>query len=178
MSASNCHSKLQELANPKIWVLAPYLETTEANIEYYYDFSQSINEYEKVFQQLQLPWEWKEVTTLNFKNIIDEICNSEENCTPLILNLCDGDEINGAPGISVIHYLKEKNLRFTGSDIQFYENTTSKIVMKKIFDQKNIPHAAWKPIHHTEQYIKDISHHTGIPFIVKPAISEIGRAHV
>ena len=29
----------------KIWVLAPHLITDDANIDYYYDFSQSIAEY-------------------------------------------------------------------------------------------------------------------------------------
>lgn len=164
-------SEIKKLKNPKIWVLAPYLETKEENIEYYYDFSQSILEYEKVFSLLKLPWEWKTVTNNNFKSIIDEIDQLKTGNTPVFLNLCDGDEINGAPGISVIHYLKEKKLRFTGADIRFYENTTSKIVMKKIFDEKHIPHASWKAIHHTEQYMKDIAPHTGLPFIVKPAIS-------
>ncbi len=171
MTTNPMLSNLQQLEKPKIWVLAPRLETNEENIEYYYDFSQSIDEYHKVFAQLQLPWEWKDVTTINFKKNIDAICEEGVDFTPIILNLCDGDEINGAPGISVIHYLIEKKLRFTGSDIRFYENTTSKIIMKKIFDQKNISHAAWKPIHHPEQYIKDISSSLEIPFIVKPAIS-------
>jgi D-alanine-D-alanine ligase len=164
-------SPIKQLYKPKIWVLAPYLETNEENIDYYYDFSHSKKEYEKVFNNLQLPWEWKEVTNLNFKSTIDEISQSQTKQTPIVLNLCDGDEINGAPGISVIHYLKEKKLRFTGSDIRFYENTTSKIVMKKIFDQKAIAHASWKAIHHPEQPLKDFPAHTGLPFIVKPAIS-------
>ncbi|MFN5333851.1 MAG: hypothetical protein ACK5BV_01530 [Bacteroidota bacterium] len=170
MEGSNS-SQLKKLHNPKIWVLAPYIETNEENIDYYYDFSHSIKEYEKVFNIISLPWEWKNVTPLNFKVTIDQISQSQTNHTPIVLNLCDGDEINGAPGVSVIHYLKEKQLRFTGSDIGFYENTTSKIVMKKIFDSKHIPHANWKAIHHPEQYMKDISTHTGLPFIVKPAIS-------
>jgi D-alanine-D-alanine ligase len=171
MMEGDYSSQIKKLHNPKIWVLAPYLVTHEENIDYYYDYSHSKKEYEKVFYNLKLPWEWKEVTNLNFKSIIDEIYQSQINHTPIVLNLCDGDEINGAPGISVIHYLKEKKIRFTGSDIQFYENTTSKIIMKKIFDEKDITHAKWKAIHHPEQYLKDISAHTGLPFIVKPAIS-------
>ena len=163
--------QFKKIENPKIWVLAPYLITHEENIDYYYDYSHSKKEYEKVFFDLEIPWEWKEVTNINFKVIIDEISQCQSGHTPIILNLCDGDEINGAPGISVIHYLKEKKIRFTGSDIRFYENTTSKILMKKIFDEQHIAHANWKAIHHPEQYMKDIPSHTGLPFIVKPAIS-------
>jgi D-alanine-D-alanine ligase len=155
----------------KAWVLAPHLATKDENIDYYYDFSQSVEEYKKVFAQLQLQWEWKDVTLQNYRQVIDQIIIESTDTTPVVMNLCDGDEINGAPGVSVIHYLKQKKIMFTGAEVHFYENTTSKITMKKIFDDKDIPHASWKAIHHPDQYIKDISRSTGIPFIVKPAVS-------
>ena len=156
---------------PKIWVLAPYLETKDENIDYYYDFSHSIEEYKHVFDLLNLQWEWQYVTIKNYPAIIDAIIKGATEHSPIFLNLCDGDEINGAPGVSVIEYLKTKKVRFTGSDVRFYENTTSKIVMKKIFDQKNIPTAPWRAIHHPDQYMKDIAEAVGLPFIVKPAVS-------
>jgi hypothetical protein len=34
----------------------------DANIDYYYDFSQSIEEYTKTFAELDLPWHWQPVT--------------------------------------------------------------------------------------------------------------------
>jgi hypothetical protein len=34
----------------------------------------------------------------------------------VVFNLCDGDEINGSPGIPVIRYLNEKGLTYTGAD--------------------------------------------------------------
>lgn len=156
---------------PKIWVLAPHLETQDENLDYYYDFTQSMQEYEKVFDQLQINWEWKNITIKNFRAQIDLIVEESEDVTPVVLNLCDGDEINGAPGISVIHYLREKKIRFTGADLSFYENTTSKITMKKKFDEYLISTAPWKAIHYPDQYFKGISSLVGTPFIVKPAIS-------
>jgi D-alanine-D-alanine ligase len=53
------------------------------------------------------------------------------------LNLCDGDEVNGTPGISVVKLLEEKGLVYTGSDEFFYHITTSKIPMKQAFDKSN-----------------------------------------
>jgi hypothetical protein len=48
----------QHLLNPsalpvKVWVLAPHIESQDDNIDYYYDFSQSIAEYTKVFNELK-----------------------------------------------------------------------------------------------------------------------------
>ncbi len=154
-----------------IWVLAPYLLTNDANLDYYYDFTQSIDEYTKVFEELQLNWKWQPVTQNNFKEIIDDIATTTSFQTPLVLNLCDGDEVNGTPGVSVIHYLKEKKLLFTGADVAFYDNTTSKIIMKELFDKAGIPHSPWVPIHHAKQKLSNICNRVGIPLIVKPAVS-------
>jgi D-alanine-D-alanine ligase len=33
---------------------------------------------------------------------------------PLVLNLCDGDEVNGTPGISVVQLLEKNELVYTG----------------------------------------------------------------
>ena len=54
----------------KVWILFPYLETDDPNLQYYYDFSQSHEEYSKVFNELGADWEWQPVTINNFKEII------------------------------------------------------------------------------------------------------------
>ena len=92
----------------KVWVLAPHLETADANIDYYYDFTQSIEEYTKAFAELKIEWQWQPLTMNNFREIIDTIIHTSTLLQPIIFNLCDGDEMNGTPGISVIHYLEEK----------------------------------------------------------------------
>jgi D-alanine-D-alanine ligase len=154
-----------------VWVLAPHVRTFDANLDYYYDFSQSIEEYTKVFHQLNLNWKWQPVTIDNYKEIINDIAATVSYQTPLVLNLCDGDEVNGTPGVSVIHYLREKQLIYTGADPAFYDNTTSKIIMKELFDKAGIAHAAWAPIHHAKQSLNGICEITGKPLIVKPAVS-------
>ena len=159
--------------NMKVYVLAPYLETTDDNINYYYDFSQSIAEYTKTFQELNIEWKWQPVTMHDYTQIIDAIANQKttSNKTPVVLNLCDGDEVNGTPGISVVKKLHEKNLIYTGSDEHFYWITTSKVPMKKAFDDANVSNAKWFSIATKDHHTKNMFDVLGSPIILKPAVS-------
>ncbi len=47
-----------------IWVLAPHLESEDPNLKYYYDFTQSIAEYTRVFKELNAEWKWQPVTVV------------------------------------------------------------------------------------------------------------------
>lgn len=157
----------------KVWVLAPYLLTADANIDYYYDFSQSIAEYTKTFEELKLVWQWQPISLHDYPAVIDKILTEKASKAyfPIVLNLCDGDEINGTPGISVVNLLEEKGLVYTGADEYFYRITTSKIPMKKAFDHANVPNAQWEAILSTNQNLKGLLKKLGTPIIVKPAVS-------
>jgi D-alanine-D-alanine ligase len=155
----------------KVWVLAPHLETADANIDYYYDFTQSIEEYTKTFAELNIVWQWQPVTINNYQEIIDTIIHTTPPLQPIIFNLCDGDEMNGTPGISVIHYLEEKKMVYTGADAFFYHITTSKVPMKRAFDEHQVTTAKWKAITNAEENIENIFTTLGNPIIVKPAVS-------
>lgn len=154
-----------------VWVLAPHLESEDSNIQYYYDFSQSIKEYTRVFEELDTEWKWQPVTMDNFRSVIKSIADATTGKTPLILNLCDGDEVNGTPGVSVIHELEKYGLIYTGSDAHFYNITTSKIPMKKAFDKAGVPTAAWRVITEKKGSVKGLCKRIGTPLIIKPAVS-------
>ena len=154
-----------------IWVLAPHLESDDPNIQHYYDFTQSIKEYTAVFQALKAEWKWQPVTMENFASVIKSIADSKNGKTPLVLNLCDGDEVNGTPGVSVIHELEKHGLIYTGSDAYFYNITTSKIPMKKAFDKAGVPSANWRIISDKKGSTKGIAKRVGTPIIIKPAVS-------
>ncbi|MGH2553605.1 MAG: hypothetical protein ACRDEB_07805 [Chitinophagaceae bacterium] len=154
-----------------IWVLAPFLETEDPTIQHYYDFSQSIQEFTKVFEELKAQWKWQPVTMENYKEIIHHISVSSNGKTPLILNLCDGDEVNGTPGISVIHELEKYRMIYSGADTHFYNTTTSKIPMKRAFDKAGVPTAPWRVITEKKGSIKGIAKRVGTPIIIKPAVS-------
>lgn len=157
----------------KIWVLAPFLDSDDPTIAYYYDFSQSIAEYTRCFEILQFNWQWQPVTMQDYTTIIHGIAQEKRNgrSFPIVLNLCDGDEINGTPGISVIHCLEAAGLVYTGSDAHFYNITTSKIPMKRAFEGNGIPTPAWEAIHHPDQSLNGIFKRLGSPIILKPAVS-------
>jgi D-alanine-D-alanine ligase len=78
----------------KVWVLAPHLKTQDEQLDYYYDFSQSIAEYTCVFEKLKLQWVWQPVTIEYYQDIIHHIQSEALNqqLHPVILNLCDGDD--------------------------------------------------------------------------------------
>ncbi|MBI1343652.1 MAG: ATP-grasp domain-containing protein [Terrimonas sp.] len=159
------------LSSYKVWVLAPYLHTDDPNIQYYYDFSEARKEYSKVFNELSCEWQWQPVSMHDYRDIVEEIHLSANGKSPLVINLCDGDEINGTPGISVIEALKKKRIVFTGSDTHFYDITTSKIPMKEAFDKSGIPTPAWEVLQPDGSNIKGLLERLGAPVIVKPAIS-------
>ena len=103
--------------------------------------------------------------------IIDKIADSANGHIPLVFNLCDGDEVNGAPGLSVIQYLEEKELIYTGSREKYYHLTTSKITMKQAFDDARVSNSLWKAITSPGQDVTGVCDHIGTPVIVKPAVS-------
>jgi D-alanine-D-alanine ligase len=154
-----------------IWVLAPHLESDDPNIQHYYDFSQSIAEFTKVFDELKAEWKWQPVTMDNYKETIRSISVSANGKTPLVFNLCDGDEVNATPGVSVIHELEKYGLIYTGSDAHFYDTTTSKIPMKKAFDKAGVATANWRVITEKKGSTKGICKRVGTPLIIKPAVS-------
>jgi D-alanine-D-alanine ligase len=173
MSPSNPFLSSVPLNQLYVWVLVPHLETNDPNINYYYDFSQSIAEYTKTFNELDVEWKWQPVTIKDYKKVIDRIAkkNEKDDKIHLVFNLCDGDEVNGTPGISVVRLLEEKGLLYTGADEYFYDITTSKIPMKRAFDNADVPTAAWEAIITREQDLDGIINKLGAPLIVKPSVS-------
>jgi D-alanine-D-alanine ligase len=155
----------------KIWVLAPGIETEDENLAYYYDFSQSIAEYTKVFNDLNLEWEWITVYNHTIISTIHRIVESNSDKMPLVINLCDGDDTNEVPGINVIYELEKHGLIYTGAQEYFYKITTSKIPMKHKFDLAQIPNAAWEVIDPDGNNIPRIFDRLGRPLIIKPAVS-------
>ena len=154
-----------------VWVLAPFVETNDENLDYYYDFNQSIEEFTKAFKELRVSWKWQQVTNDNYKWVIDLIIASSSAENIVVINLCDGDEINNAPGVNVIRHLKKSGLCFTGADEYFYRITTSKILMKQVFEAKNVATPPWEIINDYGENAKAVFENLGNPIIVKPAIS-------
>jgi D-alanine-D-alanine ligase len=171
MSLRNGINKNGYSKQPFVWVLAPHLETHDPNIDYYYDFTQSIAEYTKAFNELKIDWKWQPVTLRSYQAIIEQIAGEAIHKKIVVLNLCDGDEINGTPGISVLRLLEEKDLVYTGASEYFYDITTSKIPMKEVFDKHKIATPGWKAIRSKRTKLEGVIEKLGAPLILKPAVS-------
>lgn len=154
-----------------VWVLIPVVETTDADIAWYSDFTQSRAEYERAFAALGFAWRWQPITLANHRDVVQAIARDSVGHEPVVLNLCDGDEVNGSPGLSVIRCLKEHGLRFTGADERFYDVTTSKIVMKEAFDRAGVPTSPWAVIPRDGTGANEVMKRLGVPLILKPAVS-------
>ncbi len=159
------------LQQQKVWVLAPHVVTADSTIDYYHDYSQSIAEYTKTFEALKVDWIWQPVTMQNFTEIIDAIADDETTKQKVAFNLCDGDELNGAPGVSIIHYLEKKKIKYTGASAFFYDITTSKTPMKKAFNNANVATANWEIITNANEIPQHIFEKVGTPILLKPAVS-------
>jgi D-alanine-D-alanine ligase len=120
-----------------------------------------------------MSWQWQPVTIDNYSSIIDTIQSESDSqgLMPMIFNLCDGDEINGTPGVSVVQYLDKLRMVYSGAEEFFYSITTSKISMKEAFDAAEVPTAKWEAIRTNKPILNGIFKHLGTPIILKPAIS-------
>ena len=163
-------SKNKRQPPEKIWVFAPYTQTGDENLDYYCDYTQSIAEYENLFFQLKKDWEWVKIRLDNVDREIEKIRTDSisTGVIPIILNLCDGDGVNGAPGISVIQKLEKSGITYTGADETFYAATTSKIPMKAAFDSAGVPTPKWEIVKEPDAHIFN---RLGSPLILKPAVS-------
>ncbi|KAJ3274960.1 hypothetical protein HDV01_001824 [Terramyces sp. JEL0728] len=107
----------------------------------------------------------------NYRDILDK--NIRDSKNTVVVNLCDGVESDGYPGVGVVNYLEEKNVAFTGADSIFYENTTSKPVLKKLLQRESVPTASFVQIrrNHESTDLDTAISELGFPFIVKPSVS-------
>lgn len=158
-----------DVSQLRVWVLYPHLVTDDPNLQYYYDFSQSLAEYSRVFDELGIEWKWQPVIMQDVDAVVGGLRKASGKRVPLVLNLCDGDEVNGTPGISVIHALEKHRLVYTGADAFFYNITTSKFPMKEAFDKAGVPTAPWSIV--TKETIPGLVERLGTPLILKPAVS-------
>jgi D-alanine-D-alanine ligase len=154
-----------------VWVLVPVMETSDPTLDYYNDYTQSYAEFDRAFRELGVEWRWQPVTSDNYRTVIDGIALESLLHYPVVFNLCDGDEINGMPGISVIRYLEETGLSYTGADEGFYQVTTSKIDMKTAFDRAGVATSPWEVVSPKARSFARVIDRLGAPLIVKPAVS-------
>jgi len=156
---------------PLVWVLIPTVATDDPNLAWYSDYSLAREEYTRAFAALGMAWRWQPVTMADVETVIGGIRRASRGYAPIALNLCDGDEINGSPGLSVIRALRAHGIPFTGADETFYDLTTSKIVMKRLFESAGVPTAPWAIVQRDGRGTARLFEEISRTLILKPAIS-------
>ncbi len=89
----------------------------------------------------------------------------------MVFNLCDGTDKDGYPGVSVIEALERARLPYTGADARFYRVSSSKIEMKRRFEQAGAPTAPWRVIEDTELDLAAAAREIGYPLFIKPEVA-------
>jgi D-alanine-D-alanine ligase len=155
---------------PEVHVLIPSALENGAYTSPLYDTPAFRAQLDSWFKSLNLRWTWESVTVENFEQVVAGIAAKSKRTPCLAFNLCDGDEITGYPGNSVVRALEKKKLPFTGADSVFYEISTYKLVMKECFTEANVPTAAYVRINTGDDVLR-AGETIGYPFILKPDVS-------
>ncbi|KAJ3385169.1 Actin-like protein 6B [Lobulomyces angularis] len=140
-----------------------------------YGKEDSLNSLKKIFKQCNSKnIAVIEITLENYIQIIEELkkkySNGESMC---IINLCDGTEVDGYPGLSIVSMLETSNIPYSGSDPLFYELTTSKPTLKKKLLEKNVSTSEFVEVRKNfeKEDLELAGEKLGFPVIIKPAVS-------
>jgi D-alanine-D-alanine ligase len=150
-----------------VWAFIPYQIKGQELISDY-DDSTTRQNLTKVLEELVIYWKWQPITFKNMHAVVEEVTASINEFLPVVLNYCDGNEIDDYPGISLIKLLETKGIIFTGADSNFFDITSSKILMKRAFLQSGVSTAPYEVISNFED-IEGICQRLNTPLLVKPS---------
>ena len=94
---------------PLVPVFAPYptAESTMAANEYdSYDTPEFREDVRSWFAPLPVDWEWVPVTTATVSRAVEDAARAARERPVVVLNLCDGTDDDGFPGVSVVRALE------------------------------------------------------------------------
>jgi len=160
-----------ETWRPTVSVFIPYfvkdgrLESPE------YDLPAFREELNTWFTTLGYEWRWVAVTLGNLPSVVAGLEDARRDGGCLILNLCDGNELDGSPGVSVVRALETAGVPFTGSSSFFYEITTYKVPMKARLRERGVATAPFVPLRNLPDDIARLEVEVGYPAFVKPEVS-------
>jgi len=128
-----------------------------------YEDSDYREDLDRAFRSVGLSWSWVPVTLSD----IEERVEAARAACARVLNLCDGDDAQGLPGVQVIEALDRAGVPYSGSDRFFYRLTTSRRAMKHRLRAAGVSQPDWK-------YLEGPDEDPGsmiFPVILKPDVS-------
>ncbi|MGE3246457.1 MAG: SET domain-containing protein-lysine N-methyltransferase [Beijerinckiaceae bacterium] len=159
---------------PEVHVLVPYETKDGKAVSPECDTAAFRAEIAGWFAPLGLDWAWTPVTLETIADVAEKLKQRRQEREVAVFNLCDGSEIDGYPGVSVIEALAARGLPFTGASSEFYRKSTSKIVSKRMLAASGVPTAPMAEIANPDAAIDAAIAIVGFPLIVKPDVSAQG----
>lgn len=86
--------------------------------------NESLDEIKQNLAEMDYDVEILPTDLANYNQNLDKVQKLKNS---LVVNLCDGVEIDGYPGLSVVKELEKRKIAYTGGNPEFFLNTTSKI---------------------------------------------------
>ena len=162
--------KLLKEVKPVIWTLVPFWIEGALLKSDSYDLGPYKVELATVFQELNLPWILQVVVHATIDGIIAQIVECAKTQPTLVFNLCDGYDEVGTPGLTVVKALEAAKLPFTGADVRYYETSSSKLDMKRLFREAGVPTALWEALP-DDGPLTGLCERLGKPLFIKPSAS-------
>jgi D-alanine-D-alanine ligase len=154
-----------------VYVFVPYFIRDGSMESVGYDIPGFRAEVKLWFEALRLPWRWIPITLGNLAETIRTLADFRAAGDLTVFNLCDGDEIDASPGISVVRALEHADIRFTGASSHFYHVTTPKVTMKELLRSKGVPTPPFLAIREPARDVPLLEKEVGYPVIIKPEVS-------
>lgn len=156
---------------PVVSVFIPYFSKDGSIESPEYDIPGFREELDCWFATLGYEWRWVSVTLRNLSTIIAGIVEERRGERSLVFNLCDGNELDGSPGVSVVRALEDAAIPFTGSSSCFYEITTRKVPMKVRLRDRHVATSPFVPLRDLPADLTRLEREVGFPAFVKPEVS-------
>jgi len=194
--------KHPELPEYKIYVLVPYCEKprstlssyTQAVVDYYnqkkeqgtlveetdnsiwspeYDYPSYREQLDQWLHGICRKWVWQPVAPKTMHAVVDSIVAERKKCKCMVMNLCEGGDVDGYPGPALICLLEANGIPYSGEGTKFFEITTSKPLAKQCLCDNHISTAPFVVIRddNPRECVREAAQRIGFPFIVKPSVS-------
>lgn len=155
----------------KVPVFIPYATVNDPLVPNDYDSPEFRADVGSWFAPLPVDWEWVPIRIESAARAVAAAAAQARERPVIVLNLCDGTEDDGYPGLSVLRALESAGLAATGADTRFYETSTSKLAMKRCFAAAGVPTSPWVEIRDIEADLRRAAAELGWPLFLKPDIS-------
>jgi D-alanine-D-alanine ligase len=153
-------------------VFVPYEMLDGRPVSPDYDSAAYRAELSSWFGTLDVDWSWVPVTMANAcQQVAATAANADPGRALAVLNLCDGDEVHGYPGSSVVAALEQAGLPFTGARSAFYQGTTSKADMKERLQAAGVATPPFVRFSGNSADRERLAREVGFPALIKPAVS-------